>query len=79
DADGRPLVQQVQPTQVFLDRGELPAGGVGAVARLVARLTKADTRVGSARPSPGQAGQRVFAAAFPSGALRRCVPRAGSG
>jgi hypothetical protein len=75
DGDGRPLVQQVQPTQVFLDRGELPAGGVGAVARLAAGLTQADTPVRGARPPPGEAGERVFAAAFPSGALRRCVPR----
>lgn len=74
DGDGRPLVQQVQPTQVFLDRRELPAGGLRAVAALVARLTEADTPVGGARPPPGQAGDRVFAAAFPSRALGRCLP-----
>lgn len=77
DGGGRPLVQQVQPTQVFLDRAELPPGGLGAVAGLVSRLTKADTPVGGARPPPRQAGQRVFAAVFPSGALARCVSRTG--
>jgi hypothetical protein len=75
DGNGRPLVQQVQPTQVFLDRGELPPGGVRAVARFAAKLTEADTPVGGNRPRRGRAGRRVFAAAFPSSALRRCVPK----
>jgi Type I phosphodiesterase / nucleotide pyrophosphatase len=81
DGDGRPLVQQVQPTQVFLDRGELPAGGAAAVAGLIGRLTQADTASVGARPAPGEAGDRVFAAAFPSGLMRRlpCLPEARRG
>lgn len=75
DGDGRPLVQQVQPTQVFLDRGELGGASTSDVAGLIGRLTKADTAVGGARPPPGEGGQEVFAAAFPSRLLRGCVPQ----
>jgi Type I phosphodiesterase / nucleotide pyrophosphatase len=74
DGDGRPLVQQVQPTQVFLDRGELGGASTAQVAGLIGRLTKADTPVGSASPPAGERSDTVFAAAFPSGLLRRCVP-----
>jgi hypothetical protein len=77
DGDGRPLVQQVQPTQVFIDRRELGGASLGAVASFIGRLTQADTPVGGARPRPGHGGDRVFEAAFPSSMLRmRCVPHA---
>jgi hypothetical protein len=75
DADGRPLVQQVQPTQVFIDRGELGGGSLRRVASFLRRLTEADTAVdGRSSPAPAR---RVFSAAFPSTLLRRCVPSGG--
>jgi hypothetical protein len=53
----------IAPTQARLV-GTEPGDVDGAVAG----LPKADARVGAARPSTGEAGQRLFAAAFPSGA-----------
>ena len=71
----RPVTSaDIAPTQARLV-GTEPGDVDGAVAG----LTKADTRVGAARPSTGEPGQRLFAAAFPSGALGRCVPRAAPG
>jgi len=83
DGDARRVVQQVQPTQVFVNEAELRQNGAGlkAVAAMLGRLTRAQTAVGGTRPPPGTAGARVFSSVFPSGLLARlpCLPDDGTG
>ena len=80
DADGRPLVDQVQTTQVFLDTEELRDGGhtLAEVAASVGRLTEAETAGPGASPPPGRADAPAFAAVFPSDLMPRlaCLPEA---
>jgi hypothetical protein len=65
DGDGRPLVEQVQTSQVFLDTGELAENGF-TLDEVAASVLRAD---------PG------LAAVFPSDLLSRlrCLPEARDG
>jgi type I phosphodiesterase/nucleotide pyrophosphatase len=80
DADGRPVVDQVQTTQVFLDTEELREGGhsLAEIAASVGRLTEAETAGPGVSPRPGEADSPVFAAVFPSDLMPSlgCLPEA---
>jgi len=73
DGDGVPVVQRVRPTEVWLDLEELRGNGhtLADVSRALMALTKADTRKREATLAPGEEGDPVFEAAFPTALLRR--------
>lgn len=80
DDDGVPLVQEVRPTEVWLDRDELADNGftLEQVSRWFLSLTQADTFKNRNVPEPGHEGDTVFAAALPSSILSAlpCLPEA---
>ncbi len=75
-----PVVDLVQPSQVFLNTDELAANGhtVADVARYVMTLTQAQTADGGVVPNPGQDNDPVFQAVFPSDLMLDlpCLPEA---
>ncbi len=75
-----PVVDLVQPSQVYLNEEELGANGftLAEVSRYVMTLTQAQTADGGITPNPGQENDTVFAAAFPSTLMRElpCLPEA---
>ena len=75
-----PVVDLVQPSQVFLNQAELQANGftVADVARYVMTLTQAQTADGGVTPIPGHENDRVFQAVFPSALMQDlpCLPEA---
>jgi hypothetical protein len=72
DGDDRPVVRLVQPTQIYLDERELEEQGhtVADVARWMLGLTKAQVAPPGLSVPAAEAGDRVFAAAFPSAMMR---------
>jgi Type I phosphodiesterase / nucleotide pyrophosphatase len=80
DGDDVPVVDLVQPTQIFLNVDELTDNGatVGDVARYVMSLTQAQTAGGGTIVDPATANERVFQAAFPSALMAElpCLPEA---
>jgi hypothetical protein len=80
DGDDVPVVDLVQPTQVFLNVDELEQNGftVGDVARYVMTLTEAQTAGPGQSVDPATADDRVFQAAFPSALMTElpCLPEA---
>jgi hypothetical protein len=80
DDDDVPVVDLVQPTQVFLNLEELEENGgtVADVARYVMTLTQAQTAGPGQTVDPASAGERVFRAAFPSEIMPElpCLPEA---
>ena len=73
DGDATPVVQKVRPTQIWLNTAELAQSGstVDDVARFVAGLTEQQTAKRGVNVPAGDAGTRVFSAAFPSSILSR--------
>jgi hypothetical protein len=80
DGDDVPVVDLVQPTQVFLNVDELAQNGftVGDVARYVMTLTQAQTAGPGQTVDPATANDKVFQAAFPSALMTDlpCLPEA---
>jgi hypothetical protein len=80
DGDDVPVVDLVQPTQVFMNVAELEQHGhtVADVARYVMTLTQAQTAGGGTTVDPATANDRVFQAAFPSALMTQlpCLPEA---
>jgi hypothetical protein len=80
DGDGVTLVQEVRPTEVWLDLEELADNGftLEQVSRWFLSLTQADTFKNRHVPEPGHEGDTVFAAALPSTILSTlpCLPEA---
>jgi hypothetical protein len=80
DGDGVTLVQEVRPTEVWLDLEELGDNGftLEQVSRWFLSLTQADTYKNRHVPEPGHEGDTVFAAALPSSILSTlpCLPEA---
>ena len=81
---GRPggpaIVELMQPTQAFLNLRELEANGhtVDDVARYMLTFTQAQTAGGGVVPNPGDEGDIVMQAAFPSASMQDlpCLPEA---
>ncbi len=80
DGDDTPVVDLVQPSQVFLNVEELEENGftVGDVARYVMTLTQAQTIAPNQSVDPATANDTVFQAAFPSALMQDlpCLPEA---
>lgn len=78
DGDDVPVVDLVQPAQVFLNEEELAENGftVADVARWALALTQADTAGGGVTPQPGRENDPVFQAVFPSDLMLdlSCLP-----
>jgi hypothetical protein len=81
DGDDTPVVDLVQPSQVFLNVDELAENGfsVGDVARYVMTLTQATSAGPGQTVDPATANDTVFQAAFPSALMQDlpCLPEAG--
>ncbi len=80
DGDNTPVVELVQPSQVFLNVPELEQNGftVADVARYVMTLTQAQTASPTQTVDPATANDPVFQAAFPSDLMQNlpCLPEA---
>lgn len=68
DGDDVPVVELIQPTQLFVDEAELQQNGgtLEEVARWIMELTEADTAAPGVQVPTAEAGDKVFQAAFPS-------------
>lgn len=75
-----PIVNLVQPSQMFLNTDELRANGftLADVARYIQTLTQAQTAGGGVTAIPGHANDPVFQAVFPSEMMSSlpCLPEA---
>lgn len=82
DGDDTPVVELVQPTNVFANEAELEenGGSLEQVARFVSGLTVADVAEDPWSVSPAELGEPAFAMALPSSMLAElpCVSGAGS-
>jgi hypothetical protein len=80
DGDNTPVVDLVQPSQVFLNTDELTKNGftVGDVARYIMTLTQQQTAGPGQTVNPATANDKVFQAAFPSALMQDlpCLPEA---
>jgi hypothetical protein len=80
DGDDATLVQEVRPTEVWLDLEELADNGftLEQVSRWFLSLTQADMYKNRHVPEPGHEGDTVFDAALPSSILSTlpCLPEA---
>ncbi len=78
--DGTPLVELVQPTQLFINMQELRKNGatLAQIAQWIMGLTKGQTAGAGVYVPPSEANQKVFQAAFPSSIMRTlpCLPEA---
>jgi Type I phosphodiesterase / nucleotide pyrophosphatase len=80
DGDTTPLVQLIQPTQIFIDPAELRRNHVtlAQISEWIMGLTQADTAGPGVAVDPATANDSVFQAAFPSAMLPNlpCLPEA---
>jgi len=80
DGDDVPIVELIQPTQLFIDEAELQQNGgtLDEVARWIMGLTEADTAGPGVQVPAAEAGEKVFQAAFPSAMMANldCLPEA---
>jgi hypothetical protein len=80
DGDAVPIVELIQPTQLFIDEAELQQNGgtLEEVARWIMGLTEADTAAPGVQVPAAEADQKVFQAAFPSALMENldCLPEA---
>jgi hypothetical protein len=80
DADGVPLIQKVRATEIWVNPTELADNGVSLerMSEYLMGLTEQQTYKNRHTPAPAHAGDRVFAAAFPSSMLSGlpCLPEA---
>jgi hypothetical protein len=80
DGDDRSVIRKVRVTQAWLDTAELEENGhtLDDVSRFLMDYTKGDNAADPSLVSPDQAGDRVFASAFPGRTLEspdlRCLP-----
>ncbi len=83
NGDNTPVVELVQPSQVFLNTDELTKNGfmVGDVARYIMTLTQQETAGPGQTVNPATANDKVFQAAFPSSLMQDlpCLPEAQHG
>ncbi len=80
DGDEVPVIQQMRPTQIWLDLDELRSNGhdLSEVASFIMGLTQEDTLKAGMTIGPGHESDLVFSAVFPTTALTQmdCLPRA---
>jgi predicted AlkP superfamily pyrophosphatase or phosphodiesterase len=80
DGDNTPLVELVQPTQIFINMQELRQNGytLAQISQWVMGLTKGETAGTGVYVPPDQSNQPVFQAAFPSPIMKDlpCLPEA---
>lgn len=80
DGDDVPVVQLIQPTQIYVDEAELRQNGgtLEEMARWIMGLTKADTAGTGVTVPADQQAETVFAASFPSRLMTdlACLPEA---
>ena len=80
DGDDVPVVQLIQPTQIYVDEAELQQNGgtLEDMARWIMDRTKGDTGGTGVTVPADQQDDRVFAAAFPSRLMTdlACLPEA---
>jgi predicted AlkP superfamily pyrophosphatase or phosphodiesterase len=64
-------IQSPRPTQTWVNEEELEKGGhsLGDIARYLMTYTQAENAANPSRVLPGRAGEKLFAAAFPSSIL----------
>jgi hypothetical protein len=79
DGDGVPLVDQVQPTQVFVDERELAQEGstLSDVAEFIMSVTKGQVADDTWPTSVAERAATAFPAAFPAALLERLPCLAG--
>jgi arylsulfatase A-like enzyme len=77
--EGRPVIVKARPTQMWLDTKLLERAGytVEQVAEFIQGLTPTDV-AGASGTQPGEAGDRVFQAVFPTSTIEQlpCLPEA---
>jgi len=82
DGDETPIVQLIQPTQIFVNQAELRQNGhtLEEVSEWILGLTKSQTAQPGVTVPADEADDRVFQAAFPSAMMRHlaCLPEARS-
>jgi Type I phosphodiesterase / nucleotide pyrophosphatase len=80
DGDQTRIVELVQPTQIFVNEAELRQNGhtLHEVSEWILGRTKGETALPDAMVPPGEAGDPVFQAAFPSELMSSlpCLPEA---
>jgi hypothetical protein len=79
DGDTTPIVQLIQPTQIFIDMAELQRNHatLDDIARYVMGLTESQS-AGTLPVDPAHANDKVFQAVFPSELMTHlpCLPEA---
>ena len=77
---GKPVVQELRPTEVWLDHGVLAQNGytVADVAAYMNSMTESDVPAPSTTIQPGHGGDPAFLAVFPSAVMSQlpCLPEA---
>jgi hypothetical protein len=80
DGDDEPVVQLIQPSQVYVDEGELRQSGgtLEDMARWIMDRTKGNTAPAGVMVPPSEQGVKVFEASFPSQLMSHlpCLPEA---
>ncbi len=80
DGDDVPVVELMQPTQVFIDEAELAEVGatLGDVSRFMMTFTQLQTEGSGVTAQPGKENETVMAAVFPSALMQdmACLPEA---
>jgi type I phosphodiesterase/nucleotide pyrophosphatase len=80
NGDNVPIVDLVQPSQVFINTDELAKNGytLDDVSRYIEGLTQAQTVGSGVTPIPGHENDKVFQAVFPSALMQNlpCLPEA---
>lgn len=83
DPDGTDVIEQMRPTQIWVNADELEANGYTLVqlAQFLAGLTQAQTAIPGETIQPGHARDKVFSAVFPTSLLTKlpCLPEARAG
>lgn len=80
DGDDTPIVELIQPTQLYVDEAELKQNNATLedLARWIMTRTRTETAGTGVVVPPSQANDKVFAESFPSDLMRRlpCLPEA---
>jgi hypothetical protein len=83
DADGVRLIQEIRPTEIWVDPAELRDNGVtlDQISAFIMTLTQAQTYKNENLPAPGHEHDEVFDAALPSSMLGAlpCLPHPRAG
>ncbi|MFN2544342.1 MAG: alkaline phosphatase family protein [Actinomycetota bacterium] len=82
DSDQVPVLQNLQPTHIFVNVEELEQNGftLGQLSEYIAGLTKSQLAASDSIIQPGEENDRVFDAVFPSNIMKTlpCLPEARS-